>query len=180
MSSSKKRLKSNHELRQELAKVQREKMQSFKAKMDLQRKFSDKVADFMTDSFGTVSFLFVNALWFAVWILINTGLIPAIPIFDPFPFGLLTMIVSLEAIFLAIIVLISQNRSANVEDLREEIDLQINVKTEEEVTKILIVLDRIHDHLGLPPEDDAELIIMKQKTDLEEIEKRLTKEMLRE
>jgi uncharacterized membrane protein len=89
------------------------------------------------------------------------------------------MIVSLEAIFLAIIVLISQNRSSNVEDLREEIDLQINVRTEEEVTKILILLDRIHDHLGLPPEDDAELIVMKQKTDLSAIEKRLTEEMLR-
>ncbi len=180
MSSLKKRLKSSHELRQELVKVQREKMQSFKAKMDLRRNFSDKVADFLTDSFGTVSFLFMNVLWFAAWISINTGLVPGVPIFDPFPFGLLTTVVSLEAIFLAIIVLISQNRSANIEDLREEIDLQINVKTEEEVTKILIVLDRIHDHLGLPPEDDAELIIMKQKTDLEEIEKRLTKEMLRE
>ena len=179
MSSLKKRLSSNRELHQKLADVQREKINSFKAKMDLQRRLGDKVADFLTESFGTVLFLTINALWFGVWIIINTGLIPRIPVFDPFPFGLLTMIVSLEAIFLAIIVLISQNRSSNVEDLREEIDLQINVRTEEEVTKILILLDRIHDHLGLPPEDDAELIVMKQKTDLSAIEKRLTEEMLR-
>lgn len=179
MSSLKKHLNSNRELHQKLADVQREKINSFKAKMDLQRRLSDKIADFLTESFGTVVFLSINAIWFGIWIIINTGLIPGIVPFDPFPFGLLTMIVSLEAIFLAIIVLISQNRSSNVEDLREEIDLQINVRTEEEVTKILILLDRIHDHLGLPPEDDAELIVMKQKTDLSAIEKRLTEEMLK-
>ena len=55
----------------------------------------------------------------------------------------------------------------------------IHVKTEEEVTKILIILDRIHDHLGLPPEDDAELIVMKQKTDLAGIEQTLSEEMLK-
>lgn len=179
MSSLKKHLKNNPALHQQLANVQREKINSFKAKMDLQRKFSDKVADFLTDSFGTVLFLGINALWFGIWIIINTGPIPGIVAFDPFPFGLLTMVVSLEAIFLAIVVLISQNRSAKIDDLREEIDLQINVRTEEEVTKILIILDRLHDHLGLPSEDDEELIVMKQKTDLEAIEKTLTAEMLR-
>lgn len=180
MPSLKKHFKNNPELHQKLASVQREKINSFKAKMDLQRKFRDKVADFLTDSFGTVLFLGINALWFGIWILINTGLIPGIVAFDPFPFGLLTMTVSLEAIFLAIIVLISQNRSAKIDDLREEIDLQINVRTEEEVTKILIILDRIHDHLGLPPKDDEELIVMKQKFDLDAIEKTLAKEMIRE
>ncbi len=167
------------EFHKELGHVRREKIKSFKAKMDLQRTFADKVADFLTDAFGTVLFLAINAMWFTTWILINTGFISAIPIFDPFPFGLLTMIVSLEAIFLAIIVLISQNRSSHIEDLREEIDLQVNLKTEEEVTKMLIILDRIHDHLGLPPEDDEELVLMKQKTDLAMIEDELKQEMER-
>lgn len=179
MSFLKKQLKESHELHKQLAEVQRERIDSFKAKMDLQRSFSDKIADALTNSFGTVFFLGINALFFTTWIFINTGLIPVIPPFDPFPFGLLTMIVSLEAIGLAIIVLISQNRSARVDDLREEIDLQINVRTEEEVTKILIILDRIHDHLGLPPEDDDELILMKQKMDLRAIEQRLIDEMVR-
>ncbi len=176
--SFKKHLTGNSVLHKELVKVQREKIKSFKAKMDLQRSFSERVADFLTNYFGNVLFLTVNALLFAIWIIVNTGMIPKIAIFDPFPFGLLTTIVSLEAIFLAIIVLISQNRSARVDDLREEIDLQINVRTEAEVTKMLIILDRMHDHLGLPPEDDEELIVMKQKMDLGEIEKRLTEEML--
>lgn len=179
MSPLKKGFHTNSELHQKLVDVHRDKIKSFKAKMDAQRTWSDRVADFLTEAFGTVLFLGINALWFGMWIVINSGLIPGVPIFDPFPFGLLTMIVSLEAIFLAIIVLISQNRSARIEDLREEIDLQINVRTEEEVTKILIILDQIHDHLGLPSEDDEELIIMKQKTDLTAIEEKLSKDMLR-
>lgn len=169
---------STRELHQKLANVQREKINSFKSKMDLQRSLSDKIADALTDSFGTVLFLSVNVLCFGIWISINTGLIPGIAIFDPFPFGLLTTIVSLEAIFLAIVVLISQNRSARIDDLREEIDLQVNVRTEAEVTKMLIMLDQIHDHLGLPAEDDDELIMMKQRTDLDVIEQTLTKEMI--
>jgi uncharacterized membrane protein len=90
------------------------------------------------------------------------------------------MIVSLEAIFLAIIVLISQNRAAHIADLREEVDLQLNVKAEQEITRMIIMLDEIHDHMGLNPEDDEELVMMKQKTDLNEIEKELAKEMGRE
>lgn len=155
----------------------RERIKSFKAKMDSERSVSDKIADFMTESFGTVLFFTVNALFFAIWMLINTGYLTGMPVFDPFPYGLLTMVVSLEAIFLSVIVLISQNRAAHIAELREEIDLQINVKAEQEITKLLIILDRVHDHLGLPPEDDEELVMMKQKTDLNEIEKELVQEM---
>lgn len=169
--------KLHKELHKELGHVRRAKIKSFKAKMDLQRTFGDKVADLLTDAFGTILFLAVNVLWFTAWILVNTGILPILPIFDPFPFGLLTTMVSLEAIFLAIIVLISQNRSSHIEDLREEIDLQVNLKTEEEVTKMLIILDRIHDHLGLPPEDDEELVLMKQQTDLAALEEELQEEM---
>lgn len=171
--------KNNQGLHKDLVRQHREKIKSFKAKMDLQRSVSDKIADFLTDSFGTVLFLSLNAAWFLVWMLINTGLIPGVRIFDPFPFGLLTMVVSLEAIFLAIIVLISQNRAAHIADLREEIDLHINVVAEEEITRILIILDKIHDHLGLPPEDDVELIKMKQQLNLREVEEDLMHEMVR-
>lgn len=164
-------------IHRDLADLRREKIKSFKAKMDLKRSLTDKMADFMTNVFGSVWFLIFNLLWFGAWMLMNTGYIPEIKPFDPFPYGLLTMIVSLEAIFLAIIVLISQNRAAHIAEMREEIDLQLNVKAEQEITKILIILDEIHDHLGLNPEDDAELVMMKQQTDLDEIEKELEKEM---
>jgi len=155
----------------------RERISSFKAKMDQRRTMTDKLADLLTTSFGTVWFFALNTMWFGLWMLINIGTIPGIAVFDPFPYGLLTMIVSLEAIFLSIIVLISQNRAARIADLREEIDLQINVKAEQEITKLLIILDRIHDHLGLPADDDEELMMMKQKTDLDEIEKEISEDM---
>jgi uncharacterized membrane protein len=178
MTFIKKFFNNNKELRKELIHHHRQKIKSFRAKMDAERKWTDKLADFLTESFGTVLFLGLNVLWFTGWIVINIGWIPGIPVFDPFPFGLLTMIVSLEAIGLAIIVLISQNREAHIADIREEIDLQINVRAEQEITKILIILDQIHDHLGLPAEDDAELMRMKQKTNLNLLEEELMQEMV--
>lgn len=180
MHSHLKKVRMNPEIHRKVVKHHREKIKSFKAKMDLDRTLTDKLADFLTGFFGSIWFLVLNASWFIGWMFVNMGFFPGIPVFDPFPYGLLTMIVSLEAIFLAIIVLISQNRAAHIADLREEVDLQLNVKAEQEITRILIMLDEIHDHMGLNPEDDEELVMMKQKTDLNEIEKELAKEMGRE
>ena len=73
--------------------------------------------------------------------------------FDPFPFGLLTMIVSLEAIFLATFVLISQNRQAQLADRRAKVDLQVDMIAEQEVTKLMQLLIDIHDHLGINHQD---------------------------
>ena len=78
-------------------------------------------------------------------------------IFDPYPFGLLTMIVSLEAIFLATFVLLSQNRQAEDAEQRAELDLQINLLSEHEITRILTLVDAIADHLGLEAGQDPEL-----------------------
>jgi uncharacterized membrane protein len=91
---------------------------------------------------GIMSFLYLHTIWFGVWIIVNlspTGFKP----FDPYPFGLLTMIVSLEAIFLAAFVLISQNRTAAEADHRADLDLQINLLTEHEITRVLRLLDAI-------------------------------------
>ncbi|MBI5414860.1 DUF1003 domain-containing protein [Candidatus Peregrinibacteria bacterium] len=169
----------NHDLHKELVRQRLEKIKSFKAKMDSRRRIRDKIADFLTESFGTVPFLGIHFIWFVIWILINTNFFPSIPAFDPFPFGLLTMVVSLEAIFLSVIVLISQNRAASIAEIREEIDLRINIQAEREITKMLIILDRIHNHLGLPAQDDAELIKMKKQTNLNLIEEELMKEILK-
>ncbi len=158
-----------------LLEQRQESIKGFKAKIDTERRWSEKFADFLTASFGTLQFLLLNMVWFGIWIIINVGLIPGITAFDPYPFNFLTMVVSLEAIILAIIVLMSQNRAADIDDLREEIDLHINVRAEEEITKILNIVDEIHDHLGMPAEDDAELKMMKQKTNLAEIEQALKK-----
>jgi uncharacterized membrane protein len=177
MAASKSVLAPNQPLHSHIVKSRREKIKSIKSKMDVGRNWSDRLADQLTGSFGTMWFLSFNALWFVLWMILNTGLIPGIIAFDPFPYGLLTMVVSLEAIFLSIIVLMSQNRASHVADLREEIDLHVNVRAEEEITRILIILDQIHDHLGLPSEDDEELVLMKQKTNIDAIEDELLKDM---
>lgn len=150
---------------------------SLKSKMDKNRTWHDHAADVLTRSFGTILFFALNAVIFLSWIVINTGLIPGLTIFDPFPFGLLTTAVSLEAIFLSIIVLISQNRASKLDDLREELGLQINIQSEEEITKILNMLDEVHDHLGLSPDDDRELIRMKRKTNINKMEGALEQEI---
>lgn len=148
----------------------------FRTKLQKNKNLVDRCADFLRDYFGTVWFFVINAVIFAVWILLNSGLIPNFQVFDPYPYGLLTTAVSLEAIFLSVIVLISQNRANEIDDLREEIDLQINIKAESEITRILNMLDEIHDHLGLPKEDDAELRIMKAKTNIEDIQNELIRQ----
>jgi uncharacterized membrane protein len=161
----------------ELLQAKKEQIQSFKAKMNHRRSLSDRLADKVTSAFGSVWFFVGNVLWLGLWILINMDLIPGLPVFDPFPFGLLTMIMSLEAIFLSIFVLISQNRAAFVADLREEIDLKVNVRAEQEITRLINMVDEIHDHLGLAPDDDDELREMKKRVNLEEMEEEISKEM---
>ena len=107
----------------------------------------------------------------------NTGFIYFIQPFDPFPFGLLTMIVSLEAIFLAIIVLISQNRAAKIDDLRAETDLQINTITEEEITKVMELQVLLLKKNGIDVSHDPELMQMLEPTDLDRIEKSLEEQI---
>jgi uncharacterized membrane protein len=104
------------------------------------------------------------------------GLIPGLQPFDPFPFGLLTMVVSLEAIGLAIIVLISQNRASRIDDLREEIDLQINTVAEEEVTKIIQLQLKLLESNGVSV-DDPELKRMLNPLSSAEIERSLEREL---
>ncbi len=103
----------------------------------------EQMADFLTDSFGTVTFLFLNFLFFTVWIVINLGIIKGFEIFDPYPFGMLTMIVSLEAIALTIIILISQNRSSKRDQARAKADFEVNVKAEKQITSIEKKVDEL-------------------------------------
>src|SRR5690606_26614419 len=124
-----------------------------------------------------VPFLLLNILWFAIWIPANLGLVPGIAIFDPFPFGLLTMVVSLEAIVLAIIVLISQNRASRLADLREEMSLQVDQISENEVTKVLELLVKISKQQGIDLSHDRELQMMLRRTDTDEMIEELEAEV---
>ena len=135
-------------------------------RLDSHKKWSDCLADFLTSSFGTVWFLTINGVFFLFWIAVNIGLLEGVTPFDPYPFGLLTMLISLEAIFLTVTVLISQNRSTKIDELRQELDFIVTLQAEEEITRMINMLDEIHDHLGLESKDDKELSVMKEKIDI--------------
>lgn len=162
---------------QESVRHRRKVIKSFRAKADARRTKSEKLADFLTAKFGTVVFLALNFVWFVTWILINTNMIPGITAFDPFPFGLLTMIVSLEAIGLAVIVLISQNREGRINQLREEIDLQLNTISEGELTKVLGLMAVLLEKQGVDIEGDPEIRRMLKPVDSAEILRQLEQEL---
>ncbi|HWS88750.1 MAG TPA: DUF1003 domain-containing protein [Pyrinomonadaceae bacterium] len=108
-----------------------------------------RVADWLAWFSGSILFLFLHALWFGTWIALNTGLVnvPGLSGFDPFPFGLLTMIVSLEAIFLSTFVLISQNRQVEKEKVRDDIEYEVNIKAEMEIAHLHDKADHLHEEM---------------------------------
>ncbi len=111
--------------------------------MEDQRTVVQKTADWIAEFSGGMPFLVENALVFLVWIVVNLDLVPGVPAFDPFPFGLLTMAVSLEAIFLSIFVLISQNRQAAKDRIRSDIEYEVNLKAELEVAHLHEKVDQL-------------------------------------
>jgi uncharacterized membrane protein len=94
------------------------------------RRASDEVADKITNFAGSMAFVSLHSAWFVAWIVLNVGLLGSALVFDKFPFGLLTMIVSLEAIFLSTFVMIAQNRQAARADARSQIDFEDNLRSE--------------------------------------------------
>jgi len=150
---------------------------SLKAKADAKRTHADKFADFLTASFGTVFFFTLNAAFFSIWIIWNMGALPHVPVIDPFPFGLLTMVVSLEAIFLAIIVLISQNRGARIAELREEVELYINTYAESEITKLMYLQTLLLKKNGIDISKDEDVQTMLESLESDKIELELEKQL---
>src|SRR5437867_4283407 len=132
------------------------------------RSLQERLADAVTDFSGHMGFVYLHVVWFAGWISWYLGVFGAKP-FDPFPFGLLTMIVSLEAIFLSTFVLISQNRISDEADRRANLDLQIGLLAEHEITRVLQMLDAIQDKLGIENDTDSELADLERETRPEDV-----------
>ena len=105
--------------------------------------FGQRLSDILTAVAGDIRFVYFSAAWFFIWIVLNIGIIPRLAPFDPFPFGLLTMVVSLEAIFLSLFVLISQNRQAERDKVRNDIEYDVNLKAEVEVRDIIKRIDTL-------------------------------------
>ncbi len=132
------------------------------------RTIEDRIADGITAFSGRMLFVYAHILWFAIWLLLNTGHL-GIRAFDPFPYGLLTMIVSLEAIFLSTFVLISQNRMSVEAEHRADLDLHIDLLAEYELTRVLQMLDAIQEKMGIENDQDAELTELESETKPEEV-----------
>jgi uncharacterized membrane protein len=113
---------------------------------------SERFAAMITRAAGSIWFAYAHIAWFAAWSALNFGL--GNEAFDPFPFVLLTTIVSLEAIFLTLMVLVSQNREAQLEEQRADLDLQIDLLAEHEVTRLLSVVNAIARKVGVDIEEE--------------------------
>ena len=127
---------------------------------------SDKVADKIASFCGSMYFVWVHIIWFSVWLAVN-GLpfVPKAIKFDPAPFGVLTLVVSLEAIFLSTFILISQNRQQELADQRNELDLQVNLLAEQESSHTILLLTTLLKHHGVPIPDEGMQAALESDTD---------------
>ena len=149
---------------------------AIKAQHASNRSKMEVMADRMIGFASSTPFLVIHVIIFIAWIFWNlpfTGL----PKFDPYPYGMLTTIVSLEAIFLPIFVLMTQSRESRIGELREELTLQVNLRMEEEITKTLHLVAGMYSRLGLQLADDPELKAMLEPLDPKRMEADLAEQI---
>ena len=137
------------------------------------RTLADRMAEFVARFCGSITFVWIHAALFAAWIAWNV--LPGLHHFDPYPFTFLTLCVSLEAIFLSSFILISQNYEMRISDRRNRLDLQINLLSEQENTKMLQMLDRIAQKLEITHDDDPDIGVLEQATRPETLARQIDK-----
>lgn len=128
-----------------------------------ERTRTDRIAETIANFCGSMTFVWVHVIWFGGWLLIN--LIPGIPHIDPFPFTFLTLVVSLEAIFLSTFILISQNHDTRISERRNHLDLQINLLSEQENTQMIAMLQAIAEKVGADFSKDPHLSALSERTE---------------
>ena len=133
------------------------------------RSTSERIAGAVSQAAGTATFAVTHVVWFIVWIGVNAGWVPGLWPFDPFPFNLLTMAVSLESIFLSIWILISQNQMTRQAERRAHLDLQINLLAEQESTATLRIVRRIAEHLDIERDGSPGDASLAEETDIERL-----------
>lgn len=122
------------------------------------RTLGEKIAEVIALFCGSMVFVYVHVVWFVMWILLNS--VFTFAQFDPFPYTFLTLVVSLEAIFLSTFILISQNHETRLTERRNHLDLQINMLAEKENTKMLALLRRIAIKIGIPDDDPETAVLL--------------------
>jgi uncharacterized membrane protein len=129
----------------------------------------ERAGDAIARHAGKIWFVVMHAVWFSLWIVWNGRAIPGVRAIDPFPFQFLTLITSLESIFLALFILMSQNRAGRQADVREHLHLQIDLLAEQEATKMLQMLQSLCRYHGLPEQSDPEVRELKDRTEPENL-----------
>jgi uncharacterized membrane protein len=136
-----------------------------------ERTASDRVAEVIAKFCGSMTFVWVHVAWFGIWVLINV--MPGLPHIDPFPFTFLTLVVSLEAIFLSTFILMSQNHDTKISERRNHLDLQINLLSEQENTQMLTMLRAIAEKVGANLSDDEQARAMSEETKPQKLVKQI-------
>jgi uncharacterized membrane protein len=129
------------------------------------RTSGERLGDAIARSAGRMWFIGLHAFGFAAWVVVNSRLVPGVRAFDPYPFQFLTLVTSLEAIFLSLFILMSQNRAGRQAEVREHLNLQVDLLAEQESTKILQLLQSLCRHHGLPITSDKELRNLLNRTE---------------
>lgn len=143
------------------------------AELERRRTTVDRIADAIGTFSGSMNFVFLHIAGLAAWLLINTGVLHGIRRFDPYPFILLAMIVSVEGVILSTFVLMKQNRMQYRADIRNQLDLQINLLSEKEITKSLQLLRTICHKLEIEINGDKELEEMASTTSVDMLAERV-------
>lgn len=146
----------------ELTEQNIEKVAKLEEAARAQRTPVDRIAERIANFCGSMAFVWVHVVWFGGWILLN--LIPGVRHVDPFPFTFLTLIVSLEAIFLSTFILISQNLETRLSERRSHLDLQLNMLSEQENTKMITILLAIAEKVGADLSHDPYLEALSEET----------------
>ncbi len=149
---------------------------AIKAQHSAHRTQLERLIDLLNNIASSAAFMYCHMLAFAGWLLWNSGAFGFKPV-DPYPFGLMTFIVSLEAIFLSIFVLMAQKRESAIAELREELGLQVSLRVEQEITKTLQLVAGLYTRLDFRLGDDPELLHMMQPLDVRGIERDLLQQI---
>jgi uncharacterized membrane protein len=133
------------------------------------RSRAERLGDFIAQQAGSLWFVQFHLVWFIAWAILNSGKVPSVKPFDTFPYPFLTLVVSLEAIFLSLFILMSENRASRQADKRAHLDLQINLLAEHESSKTLELLKALCEHHGLACANDPEVLELISRTKPAEI-----------
>jgi uncharacterized membrane protein len=128
------------------------------------RSATERVSDTITKFVSNIGFLLGQLILIFGWSLANLHVLPGLKVFDPFPFGVLALIVSTESVFLTIFVLISQGRMARQAERRSHLDLQVGMLSEQELTTILQMLQKLCQHVGVNVESSKQEVQAFSKT----------------